>query len=149
MWRWPLEETIGVTHGRFFGSLVADIFNNNLGKQNWVSKLKFYLVFSYNLVLLLWRHCGHSSFCSFFFEGSNLVLVLTNFVKNSNFVVDCFLNSLVAKPLSDLYCDSSSNFQSNGWQQVQYNTDLQKQMQENLYRYEGVHKKMIKWKRVD
>ncbi len=48
----------------------------------------------------------------------------TRFVKHFNFVADCFLNSLVAKQLSDLYCDSSSNFQSNDRQQAQYNTAL-------------------------
>ncbi len=36
-----------------------------------------------------------------------------------------YFDSLVAKPLSDLYYDSSSNFQqSNEWQKVQFNTDL-------------------------
>ncbi len=38
-----------------------------------------------------------------------------------------YFESLVAKPLSDLYYDSSSNFQqSNGRQKVQNNTDLLK-----------------------
>ncbi len=42
----------------------------------------------------------------------------------TNFCVGLCSNSLVGKLLSDLYYDSSSNFQSNNWQKVQYNTDL-------------------------
>ncbi len=46
-----------------------------------------------------------------------------------------YFDSLVAKPLSDMYYDSSSNFQqSNGWQKVQFNTDLLKQKHGYLYR---------------
>jgi len=37
----------------------------------------------------------------------------TNFVKNFNFCGRLYFDSLVAKPLSNLYCDISSNFQSN------------------------------------
>ncbi len=48
--------------------------------------------------------------------------------------MDCTQYSLVVKPLSDLYCNSSSNFQSHNQQQVQYNTDLLKQKQSNFYR---------------
>jgi hypothetical protein len=40
-------------------------------------------------------------------------VTLTNFVKNFNFCGRLYFDSLVAKPLSDLYTDSSSNFQSN------------------------------------
>jgi hypothetical protein len=46
--------------------------------------------------------------------SSNVTLdtvTLTNFIKNFNFCGRLYFNSLVAKPLSDLYCDSSSNFQ--------------------------------------
>ncbi len=50
-----------------------------------------------------------------------------------------YFDSLVAKPLSNLYDDSSSNFQqSNDWQKVQFNTDLLKQKQGYLYRIENV-----------
>jgi hypothetical protein len=39
--------------------------------------------------------------------------------------VRVYFDSLVAKSLSDLYYDSSSNFQqSNNWQKVQFNTDF-------------------------
>ncbi len=41
------------------------------------------------------------------------MVALTNFVKNFNFCGRLYFNSLVAKPLSDLYYDSSSKFQSN------------------------------------
>ncbi len=45
------------------------------------------------------------------------MVTLTNFVKNFNFCGGLHANSLVAKPLSDLYYDSRSNFQqSNDWQ---------------------------------
>jgi hypothetical protein len=40
---------------------------------------------------------------------SNMV-ALTDFVKNFNFCGRLYFDSLVAKPLSDLYDDSSSNF---------------------------------------
>ncbi len=40
-------------------------------------------------------------------------VTLTNFVKTFNFCGRLYFDSLVAKPLSDLYYDSSSNFQSN------------------------------------
>ncbi len=54
-------------------------------------------------------------------------------------MADCSPSSLVAKPLGNLYYDSSSNFQSNDQQQVQFNTDLFKQEQRNLYRNEAVN----------
>ena len=58
------------------------------------------------------------------------MVTLTNFVKNFNFCGGLHSNSLVAKPLSNLYYDSRSNFQqSNDWQKVQYITDLLKQRQ--------------------
>jgi hypothetical protein len=42
-------------------------------------------------------------------------VILTKFVKNLNFCGRLYSDSLVAKPLSDLYCNNSSNFQSNDW----------------------------------
>ncbi len=48
-------------------------------------------------------------------------------------------DSLVAKSLSDLHYNSSTNFQSNAWQKVQYNTDLLKQKQGYLYRNGNVN----------
>ncbi len=51
-------------------------------------------------------------------------VTLIKFVKNFNLCGGLYFDSLVAKPLSHLYYDSSSNFQSNDWQKVQYNTDL-------------------------
>ncbi len=51
--------------------------------------------------------------------SSNVILdrvTLTNFIKNFNFCGGLYFDSLVAKPLSDLYYDSSSNFQDNNWQ---------------------------------
>ncbi len=48
------------------------------------------------------------------------MVTLTNFVKNFNFCGELYYDGLVAKPLSNLYCNSSSNFQSNDWQKVQY-----------------------------
>ncbi len=62
-------------------------------------------------------------------------VALTNFFKNFNFCGRLCFDSLVAKPLSNLYDDSSSNFwQSNDWQKVQYNTDLLKQKWGYLHR---------------
>ncbi len=53
------------------------------------------------------------------------MVTLTNFIKNFNFCRGLYFDSLVAKPLSDLYYHSRSNFQqSNEWTKVQYNTDL-------------------------
>ncbi len=66
-------------------------------------------------------------------------VALTNFVKNFNFCGGLHYDSLVAKPLSDLYYDSSSNFQSNDWQKVQYNTDLLKWKWGYLYQNENVN----------
>ncbi len=63
-------------------------------------------------------------------------VALTNLVKNFNFCGGLYFNRLVAKPLSDLYSDSSSHFQSNDWQQVQYNTDLLNQRHGYLCREE-------------
>ena len=51
-------------------------------------------------------------------------VTLTNFVKNFNFCGGLYFDSLVAKPLSDLYSNSSSNFQSKDWIKVQNKTDL-------------------------
>jgi len=62
------------------------------------------------------------------------MVILTNFVKNFNFCGRVFFDLLVAKPMSDLYSDSSYNFQSNDWQKVQYNTDLLNQKHSYLYR---------------
>jgi len=48
--------------------------------------------------------------------SSNLTLdtvILTNVIKNFNVCGRLYFNSLVAKPLGNLYCNSSSNFQSN------------------------------------
>ena len=57
-----------------------------------------------------------------------------------------YFDSLVAKPLSALYYDSSSNFQqSNDWQKVQFNTDLLSQRRCYLYRAKMVLIK-TKWK---
>jgi hypothetical protein len=67
------------------------------------------------------------------------MVTLTNFVRDFNFCCRLYGDNLVAKPLSNLYCDSSSNFQGNDWQQVQYNTDLLKQKQSYLYRNESVN----------
>ncbi len=67
-------------------------------------------------------------------------VTLTNFIKDFNICVRLYFNSLVAKPLSDLYDNSRSNFQqSSDWQKVQYNTDLLKQKQSYLYRNESVN----------
>ncbi len=49
----------------------------------------------------------------FSFNVTSDTVALTNFVKLLTSVIDCTPHGLVAKPLSDLYCDSSSNFQSN------------------------------------
>ncbi len=65
--------------------------------------------------------------------------VLTNFIKNYNFCGRLFSQQSSGQTLNDLYYDSSSNFQSNDWQQIQYNTDLLKQRQTNLNRNEGVN----------
>ena len=66
-------------------------------------------------------------------------VALTNFIKNFNFCGGTYFDSLVAKPLSDLYGDSSSNFQqSNDWQKVQFNPDLLNQRHCNLYRKNSV-----------
>ncbi len=63
------------------------------------------------------------------------MVALTNFIKNFNFCGRLYFDSLVAKPLSDLYFDSNSNFwQSNDWQKVQYNTDLLSPMHGYLHR---------------
>ncbi len=62
------------------------------------------------------------------------MVALTNFINDFNFCGRLYFDSLVAKPLSDLYYDSSSNFQSNDWQKVKYNTDLLNQRQGYLYR---------------
>ncbi len=67
--------------------------------------------------------------------SSNITLdsvTLTNFIKNLNFCGRLYFDSLVGKRLSDLYYNSSSNFQSNDWQKVQYNTDLFKQKRSYL-----------------
>ncbi len=63
----------------------------------------------------------------------------------------CSPNSLVAKPLSDLYYDSSSNFQSNDRQQVQYDTDLLNPRQGYLYRKHGIDYKRDEtiWKNIE
>ncbi len=66
--------------------------------------------------------------------SSNITLdtvTLTNFVKNFNFCGGLYFDSQVAKPLSDLNYNSSSNFQSNDWQKVQYNTDFLKPKRNN------------------
>jgi len=75
------------------------------------------------------------------------MVILTNFIKNFNFCGRVFFDILVAKPLSDLYSDSSSNFQSNDWQKVQFNTDLLNQKHSYLYRENGIHYKWssVKW----
>ncbi len=45
-----------------------------------------------------------------------------------------YCDSLVAKPLSDLYYNNCSNCQqSNNWQKVQFNSDLLNQRHGNLY----------------
>jgi len=45
-----------------------------------------------------------------------------------------YLDSLVAKHLSDLYNDSSANFQqSNDWQKVQFDADLSSQRHTGIY----------------
>jgi len=52
------------------------------------------------------------------FFSSNVTsdtVTLTNYVKNLNFCGRLYSDSLVAKPLSDLYFDNCSNFQSNDW----------------------------------
>jgi hypothetical protein len=72
---------------------------------------------------------------------SNMV-TLTNFIKNFNFCGGLYFHSLVAKPLSNLYFDSRSNFQSNDWQKVQYNTDLLNQRHGYLYRTKW---RWLKW----
>ncbi len=66
-------------------------------------------------------------------------VALTNFTKNFNFCGRLYFNSLVAKPLSNLCDDSSSNFQSKDWQKVQYNTDLLKWKWSYWYRNESVN----------
>jgi hypothetical protein len=70
---------------------------------------------------------------------SSDTVTLTKFVKNFNLYGRLYSDSLVAKHLSNLYSDSSSNFQSNDWQKVQYNTDLLKQKRSYLYRNENVN----------
>jgi len=67
------------------------------------------------------------------------MITLTNFIKKFNICGRLYFDSLVVKQLSNLYCDSSSNFQSNDWQKVQYNTDLLKQKQNYLYRNESIN----------
>jgi hypothetical protein len=62
------------------------------------------------------------------------MVTLTNFVKNFNFCDGLYFDSLLAKALSDLYYGSTTNFQSNNWQKVQYNTDLLNQRHGYLYR---------------
>ncbi len=66
-------------------------------------------------------------------------VTLTNFLKSFNFRGGLYFDSLVAKPLSNLYYDSRSNFQSDVWQKVQYNTDLLKQKGSYLYRNESIN----------
>ncbi len=60
-----------------------------------------------------------------------------------------YLDSLVAKHLSDLYDDSSANFQqSDEWQKVQFNADLLSQRYGYLYRTKWRWlkcKKSVKW----
>ena len=77
----------------------------------------------------------------FSFNVTSDKVTLTNFVKNFNSCGGLYFDSLVAKPLSNLYSNSSSNFQSNDWQKVQYNTDLLKQKRSYLYRNENVNEK--------
>ncbi len=67
------------------------------------------------------------------------MVTLTNIVKNFNFCGRLYCDSVVAKPLSDLYCNSSFNFQSNNWQQAQYNTDLIKWKWSYLYRNDSIN----------
>jgi hypothetical protein len=74
--------------------------------------------------------------------SSNVTLdlvTLTNFIKNSNFCGRLYFDSLVGKRLSDLYYNSSSNFQSNNWQKVQYDTDLLIWKWSYLYRNESLN----------
>ncbi len=60
---------------------------------------------------------------------------LSNIIQNFNFCGKLYFDSIVAKTLSDLYSDSSSNFQqSNDWQNVQYNTSILIPIQGYLYR---------------
>ncbi len=66
------------------------------------------------------------------------MVALTNFVKLFKFCGGLYSLQSSGQTLGDLYCNSSSNFQSNDQQQVQYNTDLLKQKLRNLYRNEGV-----------
>ncbi len=71
-------------------------------------------------------------------------VTLTNLIKNFNFWGRLYSDSLVAKPLSNLYYDSHSNFQqSNDWQKVQYKTDLLILRHGYLYRAK-LH--WLKWK---
>jgi len=53
--------------------------------------------------------------CNWVFSSNvtSYIVILTNFIKDFNFCGRLYFNILVAKPLSDLYSDSSSNFQSN------------------------------------
>ncbi len=66
-------------------------------------------------------------------------VTLTNFIKSFNFCGGLYFDSLVAKSLSNHYCNSSSNFQSNDWQKVQYNTDLFEQKRMYLHRNESLN----------
>jgi hypothetical protein len=78
--------------------------------------------------------------------SSNVTLdmvTLTNFVKDFNFCGGLYFDSLVAKPLIELYYNSSCNFwQSNDLQKVQYETDLLGPMHSYLYRTKW---RWLKW----
>ncbi len=76
----------------------------------------------------------------FYSNVASDAVALTNFIKICNFYGGLCFDSLMAKPLTDLYNNISSNFwQSNDWQKVQYNTDLIKWKRGYLYRNESVN----------
>ncbi len=68
------------------------------------------------------------------------IVTLPNFFKNH--CGRLYFDSLVAKPLSDMYYDSSSNFQTNDWQKVQYNTQRQLFIQSKMAL---IANQMAKW----
>ncbi len=77
-------------------------------------------------------------------------VALTNFVKNFNFCGRLYFNSLAAKPLSDLYYDSSSNFQWMTKSPVEYwfinsRTRLFIQSKTALIKMRNVWKDYWKW----
>jgi hypothetical protein len=118
------------------------LFKDRLQAIIVVKKTKLFLLMllTKELTVNIFVQLGFSS------NVTSGTVALTNFIKNFNFCGGLYFNSLVAKPLSNLYYDSSSNFQqSNDRQKVQYNTDLLSQRHSYLYRVKW-HLYKTKWK---